>query len=657
MPIQTVVSVLRGHRRLVALILVAAAARTLLAWQHGTPILLPDEYIYSELARSLGAHGLPEIRGELYAFPALLAPVLTAPAWLVHDVGLAYRLAQAEGALAFSLAAVPAYRLARRLGVESRLALLVAATALLVPDAAGAGLLTSEPYAYPLFLGALWALVVSLSGGGRASRVAFLALTALACLARVQLLVLPLAYAVALLAVGGRRREIRRTIRLHALPVGMFLAAAVAAAAAGPARAAGVYGALFDAGIGPADLAHWMAVDAVIVFVAAGWLLVPGAALGLGNAIWRPATRAEEAFGWAGGALAVMLVAEAAFFGRYTAQLVERYAFYAAPIVVLAFAVAHGRGLLRTRVHVIGCAALGVLGVLSPLVDDLFFSSPDQSAVLLAYAPLHRALDWRAPIVAGPVLAALAVAVLVLGARGRALAATALAAAVCLTVTVFATAELRSHSRLAGDGGGAFVDRTGLRHVPLLAFPPTSRNEELTTLFWNRSVDRVLRLGPGTDGFASQQARVGPGGVLLRGANEIRGPLVVDRTGALTRFSAGTLVARTDTAELRQGRLRLALVVEGYYRQGRWLSSKGAIQAWKPGRLALTLRSDPGRPQRLVLTSGSRRIAVRVGERPRTIVVPLAGPRWAWHSNGTWKLADGRLVALHVDRIEFSPAA
>jgi hypothetical protein len=650
------VSLVRRHRPLVALVLVAAAARTLLAWRQGTPILLPDEYIYSELARSLGAHGLPEIRGQLYAFPALLASLLTAPAWLVHDVGIAYRLAQAEGAFAVSLAAVPAYGLARRLGVESRLALLVAATTVLVPDAAGAGLLTSEPFAYPLFLAALWALVVSLSGGGRRSRVAFLCLTGLACLARVQLLVLPLAYAFTLLATSGRRRELRRTIRSHALPAGTFLAAAVAAAAAGPARAAGVYGALFDAGIGPGDLAHWMAVDAVIVFVAAGWLLVPGAALGLGSAVWRPASRAEEAFGWAGGALTLMLLVEAAFFGHYTAQLVERYAFYAAPIVVLAFALAHGRGLLRTRAHVIGCAALAVLGVLSPLVDDVFFSSADQSAVLLAYAPLHRALDWRAPIVAGPVLAALAVAALVLGARGRALAACSLATGVCLTVTAAATQELRSHARTAGDGGGSFVDRAGVRTAPLLAFPATSRGEELTTLFWNRSIDRVLRLGPGTDGFASAPVQVGARGVLLRGQKKLEGPLVVDRTGALARFGSGTLVARTKTAELWTGRLRLDLLVEGYYSRGRWLGNKGAIQSWAPSRLSLTVHSDVHRTQRLVFSSGSERIAVIVGAKPRTVVLPLAGRRWAWLSHGTWKLTDGRLVALHVDRIHAVPA-
>jgi hypothetical protein len=446
-------------------------------------------------------------------------------------------------------------------------------------------------------------------------------------------------------------------VRLHALPIGAFLAAALAAAAAGPARAAGVYGALFDAGIAPADLVHWMALDAMIVFVAAGWVLVPGAALGLGTAVWRPRSRAEEAFGWAGGALVLMLLAEAALFGHYTAQAVERYAFYAAPVVVIAFAVAHARGLLRSRAHVVGCAALAVLAVVSPLIDDVFFSSPDQSAVLLAYVPLHDALDWRAPIVAGPVLAALALAALALGARGRGAAAGALALGVCLVVGAAATQQLRTHAARAGDGGGSFVDRAEVGTAPFLAFPSTARDEELTTLFWNRSVDRVLRLGPGSDGFASERLGVGAGGALLRGGAELRGPLVVDRTGAFVRFRSGTLVARTDTAELWSGRLRLALVVDGYFGRGRLLGGAGTVASWAPGRLALTLRADERLPQRIVFASGARRIALTVGTTPRTVILPLRGERWTWISHGSWRLVNGRAVALHVDRIRLLAAA
>ena len=75
---------------------------------------------------------------------------MTAPAWRVGDVETAFRLVQAVHAAAFTLAAVPAYLIARRLEVGRGLALAVAAGALLVPDALYAGFVLAEPIAYPL---------------------------------------------------------------------------------------------------------------------------------------------------------------------------------------------------------------------------------------------------------------------------------------------------------------------------------------------------------------------------------------------------------------------------------------------------------------------------------------------------------------------------
>ena len=66
-----------------------------------------DEYLYAALGRSLAETGRPLVRGQAAQFPALLEPLLTAPAWLVGDVGIAYHLAQMIGALAMSLAACP----------------------------------------------------------------------------------------------------------------------------------------------------------------------------------------------------------------------------------------------------------------------------------------------------------------------------------------------------------------------------------------------------------------------------------------------------------------------------------------------------------------------------------------------------------------------
>ena len=122
-----------------------------------TPSVFPDEYLYSQLARSLVTHGRFEVRGVSAHFPAVLQPLLTAPLWLVHDVHVAYRLVQIENALVMSLAAVPAYVIARRLRVPAGLALGVAALAVAGPQMTFVGMLLSEPFAYPLALATILA--------------------------------------------------------------------------------------------------------------------------------------------------------------------------------------------------------------------------------------------------------------------------------------------------------------------------------------------------------------------------------------------------------------------------------------------------------------------------------------------------------------------
>src|SRR4029453_10921014 len=89
--------------------------RLLVAFAHATPLYFPDEYIYATIARSFAEHGRPLIRGTSPHSPRVREPVAAAPFWLFHDPELAYRLTQAENALAMSLAAIPVYLLFRKL--------------------------------------------------------------------------------------------------------------------------------------------------------------------------------------------------------------------------------------------------------------------------------------------------------------------------------------------------------------------------------------------------------------------------------------------------------------------------------------------------------------------------------------------------------------
>ena len=137
--------------------------RFVAALWHTTPLYFPDEYIYSGISRSLAESGKPLIRGSSAHFPAMLEPLLAAPFWLTHDPDLAYRLTQAENALAMSLAAVPVYLLVRRLGGGAWVALAGAALTVASPDLFFSSFLLADAIAYPLVLGAVYLGVCALA--------------------------------------------------------------------------------------------------------------------------------------------------------------------------------------------------------------------------------------------------------------------------------------------------------------------------------------------------------------------------------------------------------------------------------------------------------------------------------------------------------------
>ena len=69
---------------LAALVATSFVIRTAMAWLRSVPALFPDEYIYSSIGRSIAESGRPLIRGGSAHFPALLQPIVTAPAWLIE---------------------------------------------------------------------------------------------------------------------------------------------------------------------------------------------------------------------------------------------------------------------------------------------------------------------------------------------------------------------------------------------------------------------------------------------------------------------------------------------------------------------------------------------------------------------------------------------
>jgi hypothetical protein len=147
---------------LAGIVTLSAAVRLWLGRGMPAPFIFVDELIYSELARSLADTGSFAVRNVPTTGYSILYPALLAPAyWLFDALPNAYAAAKATNAIAMSLAAVPAWLLARR--VTGRwLALLGAAIAVALPSMAYTATLVTETLFYPVALLFAWTLVRTL---------------------------------------------------------------------------------------------------------------------------------------------------------------------------------------------------------------------------------------------------------------------------------------------------------------------------------------------------------------------------------------------------------------------------------------------------------------------------------------------------------------
>jgi len=147
---------------LTGIIVVSVLSRLWMVHKMPGPYIFVDELIYSELAKSLVETGSFAIRGVPVHGYSILYPALIAPAyWLFDALPDAYAAAKATNAVAMSLAAVPAWLLARR--VAGRLlALLAAVIAVAVPSMAYTATIVTENLFYPVALLFAWVLVLVL---------------------------------------------------------------------------------------------------------------------------------------------------------------------------------------------------------------------------------------------------------------------------------------------------------------------------------------------------------------------------------------------------------------------------------------------------------------------------------------------------------------
>src|SRR5438093_1303002 len=91
---------------------------------------------------------------------------------------------------------------------------------------------------------------------------------------------------------------------------------------------------------------QWVGRDAMLLAYSSGWVIVPGALVGIAYALVRPRTRAEIGFAVTTLALAGALLLEAAQIADTDSQrFQERYLFVLVPLLAIAFGLYVRRGL------------------------------------------------------------------------------------------------------------------------------------------------------------------------------------------------------------------------------------------------------------------------------------------------------------------------
>ena len=544
------------------LFVVSIVARTWAGWQHVTPFYFPDESTYASLSRSLAAGHLPSVRGHVAHFPSLLEPLLTAPAWWFGSLETGYRITQAIGAFAISTTALLVWWGARRLGAQRGPALAAAALAVAIPDVGYGGWVLSEPFAYPLFVGAVVAGAASLARPTRSTQVLFVTFALATAFARLQLVVLIPAYFVAALLLGRLRAQ--RATAIALVVGGALFGVAVA----------GFYGTSRLGTFSAAEVGR----TALVLALAGGWIVVPAGLLGLAGAWLQPVNPEQRAFAAFAATAGGGVLVEAVLYGD-TSLVHERYAFYVLPLLFLGFAMHASRGWPWLRVH----ALLAVTMLLVASSVTLAGWSTAHSLLLLALVRLQQLTGSAG---AAGVTVALVAGLCSLGsmlfAWRRWTAAVALCGLVfCVAASVLVTSFDARNSRamrsLYLPAGANWISGPAT-----IVLGSAARPDVFQQLFWNRNAT-TLALLPGVavpDTFTAQGTGVNKDGRLAG----LTGRVVLDESGSAfvprepVRMAGSWLEARTPA---------LGAELDGRYGDG-WLGRSATARLFG-GSIAFTI--------------------------------------------------------------------
>lgn len=650
---------------LTAMVVVSSSIRIATAFAHATPRLFPDEYIYAGLARSI-SHGRLGIRGTSAHFPALLEPLAAAPLWLFGNVDTAYRLTQGLHAVAMSLAAVPVYLLARRVGLTPGQRLGCAALTLALPALVFSSYITADAIGFSLALLAIHSGVVALDEATKRSQALFLLAASAAVFTRVQYVVIPAAFAVAALTLARGRPH--TAIRRYPVVGGAFALGVVALLAAGPGRTLGYYHDVLGLNVSVGAVGRWVATDAMMIAYAAGVVIVPAALVGLWFALSRPRSTGEHAFGALGAAFIGLLLLEAGIYAASgTARFQERYLEAAMPLLPILFCL--GMRQLETRAQRRIVAGLSLAFILLSLLVPLSGYASGDGRQDSPFLQAVFQIEERAGVGNGSLLIAVITALLALVAiaavirpkHGILLGLTVAALAVAGTAAAAISFDVE-HTRLTRDtflpSDARWIDRAGIGDVAALVTPYSLRAAVSEQLFWNQSITRLLQMtgAEQVDAFGAAETVVGKDGTLIADGHAVTGSLLVEEYADSAELAGATLVTRTPNTSLWKstGTPRLVSLTEGRYFDG-WFGQPATVTVWprpdgpRVGTLCMAFSLPGTAAATLDLTAPGVRRSVRVsGGTPVAVALPVVvRERWTLRVKAEVPLqtTDGRIVA------------
>ncbi len=649
--------------------------RLWLAGQIVTPWIMVDELIYSEMAKSFASSGHFLIRGAPSDVVSVTYPALISPAWWFHPMSTTYGIAKALNVVLMTAAAIPLFLWARRL-VSPLNAVIAVALTLIVPSFVYTGMLMTENAFLPAFVLAAFAFAAASERPTLLRQGLAFAAILLASSVRLQGLVLVAVLPTAILLKvlfelraaprGPWYRYAWSELRRYWLTGALLVAGAalylLREVATGRSLSSGLgsYQAVARGGYSLGEIRHWVLLHFAELPLSVGVLPACALLVLLGLAFRRGGTRneAERAFlAVTTAAVAWIVVEVAVFASRFSFRIEERYVFFLAPLLFLAFALWLDRGLPRPPV--LGAIAAIVPAILLfalPLGSLLNVSIYSDTFGLIPFLRMSERFPGGIPearhfLLVGGIAAAIAFMLWPRDAYASLVLPAAVAGFLLLS-SYFVTTALHDYSvgirnaagalgsqswvdkRIGSGGDAAYLIGTSLE--PSIESQVLWQNE-----FWNRSVGPVLDLNNSGLSHFTETMVTSPGSGLLvdpAGAR-LRIPYVV---ADLSFPLDGRLIAAHPPLGLyrTRGPLRLSAATSGVYGDG-WMGSAASYSHYSPrsprGTVSISLsRANwtgpdvPGHVRIERIANGGRQVVGRWtihSGATRTFEVPVAhGP-------------------------------